>query len=111
MTIARRLIILLAVPLLTIAGLSIFSRSQLSELATRSRYVSELQMPSVATLGNITRTFGTLRVNVRDHLLATSPSERANAQSEFDQNELRLTQLLSQYADTLISDEKDRRLL
>jgi two-component system sensor histidine kinase/response regulator len=111
MTIAKRLIILLAVPLVTIAGLSIFSRWQLSGLATRSRYVAEMQLPSVTTLGNITRSFGTLRANVRDHLLATSPAERADARSEFAQNELRLTQLLREYADTLISDERDGRLL
>ena len=111
MTIAKRLIILLAVPLLAILGLGVLSRLQLSELATRSRYLAELQIPSLASLGNITRTFVNLRINVRDHLLATNPSERAKAQSEFAQNELRLTQLLSQYADTLISDEQDRRLL
>ena len=111
MTIAKRLIILLAVPLLAILGLGILSRLQLSELSTRSRYLAEMQIPSVASVGNITRTFVNLRINVRDHLLATNPSERAKAQSEFAQNELRLTQLLSQYADTLISDEKDRRLL
>ena len=111
MTIAKRLIILLAVPLLAILGLGVLSALQLSELANRSRYVAEKQIPSLASLGNVTRTFVNLRINVRDHLLTTNPSERAKAHSEFDQNELRLTQLLSQYAGTLVSDEKDRRLL
>ena len=111
MTIARRLMILLAVPLLAIVGLGVFSRLQLSELATRSRSVAEVQIPGLAKLGNITRTFAGLRVDVRDHLLATNQSERANARSAFADNELRLTQMLSQYADRLISDEQDRRLL
>ena len=111
MTIARRLMILLAVPLLAIVVVGVFSRLQLSELATRSRAVAEKQIPSLATLGNITRTFANLRISVRDYLLTTNQSERANARSGFSDNELRLTQMLSQYADRLVSDEQDRRLL
>jgi PAS domain S-box-containing protein len=111
MTISKRLIILLGVPLLAIAGLGVLSALQLSELATRSRYVAEKQIPSLAMLGNITRTFVDIRVNVRDHLLTTNPSGRADARSKFTQNEQQLTQLLNQYADTMLSDEQDRRLL
>ena len=111
MTIAKRLIILLAVPLLAILGVGIFSRLQLSELTARSRFVAEIQIPSLAALGNITRTFVNIRVTARDYLLATNQSERANAHEAFSQGDRRLTELLSQYADTLISDERDRRLL
>ena len=111
MTIARRLIILLTVPLLAIVGVGLFSRWQLSELATRSRYVADIQIPSLATLGNITRTYEDIRINVRDHLLTTNQSERAKVRAAFADNELRLTQLLSHYADRLILDEQDRRLL
>ena len=56
-TIAKRLVLLLAVPLLALAGLGVFSRLQLANIETRSRFVAELQVPSLATLGNISRAF------------------------------------------------------
>jgi two-component system, sensor histidine kinase and response regulator len=111
MTIAKRLIILLALPLLALVGLGLFTRLQLSKVETRSRYVAETQIGSLAALGNISRTFPELRVQVRSYLLATNPVEQAKARSAFDVGEADLQRLLGQYADSLISDEKDRRQL
>jgi len=111
MTIAKRLIILLAVPLLALVGLGVFTRIQLSEVETRSLYVAETQISSLAALGDISRSFTELRVNVRSYLLATNPVERAKARSAFDADEAELQRLLGQYADSLILDEKDRRQL
>ena len=51
MTIAKRLVLLLAVPALI--GLGAFTRWQLTTIETRSRFVAELQVPSLATLGNM----------------------------------------------------------
>ena len=41
MTIAKRLIILVAVPLLALATLGVFVRLQLSDIEQRSRFVAE----------------------------------------------------------------------
>lgn len=41
MSIAKRLIILLAVPLLAIVGLGVFTRVELSSVEKRSRFVAE----------------------------------------------------------------------
>ena len=76
MTIAKRLVLLLAVPLLVLAGLGVFTWSQLTTIETRSRFVAELQVPSLAALGNISRAFAELRVHLRNHVLATSEAER-----------------------------------
>jgi len=111
MTIAKRLIILLAVPLLALVGLGVFTRIQLSQVETRSLYVAETQIGSLAALGDISRSFTELRVNVRSYLLATNQVERAKARSLFDADEMELQRLLGQYADGLILDEKDRRQL
>jgi two-component system, sensor histidine kinase and response regulator len=111
MTIAKRLIILLAVPLLALVGLGVFTRLQLSKVETRSRFVAETQISSLAALGNITRTFPELRVHVRSYLLATNAVEQAKARSAFDASAAELHRLLGQYADNLISDEQDRRQL
>ena len=71
MTIAKRLIILLAVPLVALLGLGVFTRLQLAEIEARSRFVAESRIVALATLGNLSRSFSELRVNVRSHLLAT----------------------------------------
>ena len=97
MTIAKRLILLLAVPLLALVGLGVFSRLQLTAIETRSRFVAELQVPSLAALGNISRTFTELRVLVRNHLLATSEAERSSIRSTFEREEVELGRLLDQY--------------
>jgi hypothetical protein len=84
MTIAKRLILLLAVPLVALLGLGVFTRHQLSDVEERARFVSETQIPSLAVLGNVSRTFSELRINVRSHMLATNDSPRARALSLFD---------------------------
>ncbi len=111
MTIAKRLILLLAVPLLALAALGVFSRLQLSSIEARSRFVAELQIPSLAALGNISRTLAELRVHVRNDVLATSDAERASVRSTFAHDEAELDRLLDDYEHTLVSSDRDRQLL
>ncbi len=111
MTIAKRLVVLLAVPLLAMASLAVFTRLQLTTIETRSRFVAELQVPSLAALGNISRAFAELRAQLRNHVLATSADERAKVMSAFERDEAELARLLDDYERRLISDDRDRRLL
>ena len=111
MTIAKRLIILLAVPLLVLLGLGVFTRFQLSKIEQQSRFVAETQISSLALLGDLSRKFEELRVNVRNCLLTTNQADQAKARSAFGATEAEVTQLLRQYGDEWVSDEKDRRLL
>ena len=111
MTITKRLVVLLAVPLVALVGLGVFTRWQLTTIETRSRFVADLQIPSLATLGNISRAFAELRVQLRNHVLATSDAERAKVRSAFERDEAELGRLLDDYERSLISDERDRRLL
>ncbi len=110
MTIARRLIILVAVPLIALVGMGIFARLQLSHIEERTRFVSEMQIPSLVALGDLSRTFSELRLHVRDHLLATNQEAQTKAQLAFDQTEADVSRMLRDYGDRLISDEKDRQL-
>ena len=110
MTIAKRLIILLAVPLAALLGLGVFLRLQLSDLESRSRFVSETQIPTLAVLGNLSRTTEELRVNVRSHLLATNQAEQAKASAAFDTSAAEVNRLLSVYGDSLVTGDHDRRL-
>ena len=111
MTIARRLIILLTVPLLALVGLGVFTRLQLAEIEARSRFVAESRVVALATLGNLSRGFSELRVNVRSHLLATDDAQREAARALFDEDERDVNRLLQEYADRLVIGDKDRRLL
>jgi signal transduction histidine kinase/CheY-like chemotaxis protein/HPt (histidine-containing phosphotransfer) domain-containing protein/HAMP domain-containing protein len=111
MTIAKRLTFLLAVPLVALVGLGVFTRLELSTIEARSRFVVERQVAALAALGNISRSYAELRVDVRSFLLATNQVELASARSAFEGSETELNRLLRQYADSTIADEKDRRLL
>jgi PAS domain S-box-containing protein len=111
MTIARRLIILLVVPLLAFIALSIFNWYEVENVKTQTRFMAQTQIPSLATLGNLARTFAELRVDVRDDVLATNDAERARFEAAFDRDETNLNTLLRQYADSMISDSRDRRMM
>src|SRR5690242_6198796 len=110
MTIGKRLIALLAVPLLGLLALGILARVQLSTIEERTRFVAESQLASVAVLGNISRHFAEIRVNLRSFLLATDQPHRAAARELFDEDDRELTQLLQQFGDSFVSDEHNRRL-
>jgi Four helix bundle sensory module for signal transduction len=111
MTIARRLIILLTIPLVVLLGLGVFTRLQLAKIEASSRFVAESRIVALATLANLSRSFAELRVNVRTHLLATNDAQRAAARALFDEDEQNVNRLLQQYADGLVLDDKERRLL
>ena len=111
MTIAKRLIVLLAVPLVALLSLAHFTRVQLAAIEAKSRFMAEMQVESLGTLGNLSRSFAELRVNLRSYLLATNETQRTAARAAFDADEREVSALLKRYADELVSDDKDRRLL
>ena len=111
MTIARRLLTLLTVPLMALVGLGTFAAFQLANIEARSRFLAESRIVAVATLGNFSRAFAELRVNVRSHLLATTDAQRAGARARFEEDEREVNRLLEEYADHLILDDRDRRFL
>jgi methyl-accepting chemotaxis protein len=110
MTIARRLTLLLAVPLLVLAGLGIFVVRQLETIETKSRFVAETQIESLAVLGNISRNTSNIRVNVRSYLMDEDKAQQTRAEAAIRENHKDLTSLLSRYGDALITGEADRRL-
>ena len=111
MTIAKRLIVLLTVPLVALLGLGVFSRLQLAEIEERSRFVAESRITALATLGNLSRGFAEMRVNVRSYLLATTDAQRRAARAAFDDDEQDVVRLLATYADNLVLGDRERRLL
>jgi PAS domain S-box-containing protein len=111
MTIARRILLIAVSTPLVLVALGVFNQIELTGIESRSRFVSEKQVPSVSAVGTIALTFEQMRVALRDHLLATDSSARLAARQAFEQRRGELVRLQRQYADTLISDDQDRRLL
>ena len=108
---AARLFALLTVPLAVLVGLGVFTGLQLANIEARSRFVAESRIVALATLGNLSRSFAELRVNVRSHMLATTDARRAAARARFDEDERDVNRLLQEYADRLVLGDRDRRLL
>jgi PAS domain S-box-containing protein len=108
-TIGKRLILLVAVPLVALLAFGIFARLRLAEIEERSRFVAEDQLGSVAALGSIVGSFAELRVTVRNSVLAADERERAAARAAFDQNDRTLAESLQQYGASFLSDERERQ--
>src|SRR5262245_65752896 len=102
MTIGKRLIALLAVPLVGLLALGVLARIRLSTIEERSRFVAESQLASVAVLGNISRRFAEIRVNLRSFLLATDQRRQSEALNAFDEDDRTLTRLLQQFGDSFV---------
>src|SRR4051812_23586378 len=111
MTIARRLILMLALPLVAMAGVGILTRIQLAQIESRTRFISESRIAALATLGNVSRGFTEMRVSVRAYLLARTPRERDEVKLSFDSREKDVARLLQHYADDLVFSNQGRRFL
>jgi CHASE3 domain sensor protein len=110
MTIARRLTILLTIPLIALVALVIVGMCQFARIESRSRFV-DLQVESAATLGNLMRCFAEGRVSIRNYLLTQDRTEEAQAEARLLESHAESGRLLARYASTLISTDEDRRLL
>jgi signal transduction histidine kinase/DNA-binding response OmpR family regulator/CHASE3 domain sensor protein/HPt (histidine-containing phosphotransfer) domain-containing protein len=111
MTIARRLLVLLSIPLLALVGLGVFTMMQLQDIEKSSRFVADTQITSLGTAALILQNFEEMRSDVRSYLLADTPQSRAEMMATFERDRKELTDLLRRYEDTLIADDTDRRML
>jgi PAS domain S-box-containing protein len=109
MTIAKRLALLLALPIVVLVALSGFFIYELIGIQKKSRFVSELQIESLAALGNISSHLGNARVELRNSILAEDPAIMNETATAFDKHVAEIADLVAHYGDNLISDETDRR--
>ncbi len=111
MSIVSRLITLVAVPLAVLIGLGVGATVQLGRIEERSRFVAETQVGSLSALGSICRRFPEMRVIVRGPFLTEDRAQQAQFRAALEAGDVELTRELDVYADTLVSDDKDRRFL
>jgi signal transduction histidine kinase/DNA-binding response OmpR family regulator/HPt (histidine-containing phosphotransfer) domain-containing protein/CHASE3 domain sensor protein len=110
MTIAQRLLVLLSIPLLTLVGLGIFMKIRLDQIEQRGRFVAETQITSLKVAATILHTIEDLRTDARGYLLAEDAGIRSERLKGFQENKAAVNKLVDQYTDTLIVDDRDRRL-
>ncbi len=110
MTIARRLLVLLATPLLILIGIGVITRYQMAEVETQTKFVSESRVMALARLGDIAQVSSDMRVSVRDFLLAGDDTHRATVQARYEAEKLKLKELLTDYSDEWIVGDKGRTL-
>src|SRR3954453_5155849 len=110
MTIAKRLVLLLAAPILVLIALSAVLVYQLNDLDKKSRFVGEYQVESLSVLGNISKHITEMRVALRTLALADDPAQGTEAAALIRHKRLEVDQLLAEYGNKLISDQPDRRL-
>ena len=111
MTIARRLILLMAVPFLILFGIWAVTRLQMAQVEERIRFVAESRVVALARLGDISRSFAEMRVNLRSVLLATNPADQAAARKAYDLGRTEFGRLLDDYSDKLVAGDQGRRML
>jgi len=111
MTIAKRLILLLAVPIVALLAFGIFTRLQLGKIEERSRFVAESRLVALTTVDHLSRRFVEIRVNVRSYLLSTTDEQRKVARRSFEDGEKEVLESLRYYADHLVVTDQGRRLL
>jgi signal transduction histidine kinase/CheY-like chemotaxis protein len=98
MSIAKRLIILLAVPLLIILGIGFSTRLEMNRIEESTRYMAESRVVALARIGDITRKFAEMAVSSRNSILETDPSLRAAMQAKADASRIEVRLLLADYA-------------
>ena len=106
MTIAKRLILMLAVPLLIILGIGLVIRQEITRIEERIRFVAESRVIALARIGDISRTFAELRVSIRSFLIDPDPAVRATALANDLAARTELKRLLDDYAEKWVSTPK-----
>jgi len=110
MTIAKRLLVLLSIPLVTLIGLGVFVNSRLDQIDERGRFVAQTQIGSLALSATVMQLFGEMRADARSFMLADEAGSRGQVQKVFERKKAELARLMRQYEDSFISDDRDRTL-
>jgi signal transduction histidine kinase/DNA-binding response OmpR family regulator/HPt (histidine-containing phosphotransfer) domain-containing protein/HAMP domain-containing protein len=110
MTIAKRLLVLLSIPLVMLIALGIFVNSRLDQIDERSRFVAQTQIGSLALSATIMELFGEMRADARSYMLADEAGSRGQLQKVFERKKAELARLMRQYEDSFVADDRDRAL-
>ena len=111
MTIAKRLQLLIALSILSIAALGTFALSQLKSVNQRGAYVTENTLPSYETLHAMAIDSRIVGVQTYKHMMFDDAADMARIEKEIAAARARLTANADKYAKDLATDDRDRKLI
>ena len=110
MTIAQRLIVLIASTTLCLLLLSGLSYLQMDKVYRAANYGNEDTVPSMLTLDRAATAFYRLQLWMLTHAVSLDAKKKVDIDKRIEQETARVEQELKNYAE-LVSDDEDRRLL
>jgi len=110
MSIALRIILLIALAIAGLIGVGGFALYEMASINQGIREINQMTLPSVSTLQSAQTAFLRLRPPLLTMLVVTDPQKVAGLEKEFAQNMEQLRGALKDY-EKLVSDPKDREML
>jgi methyl-accepting chemotaxis protein len=110
MTISQRLLILVAVAVAALIGISAFSMIELKSVFHKADYGNENVVPSILILNEAVVQFGHIRSRAYRHVAVTDPKGKNELAGKIEAAQQALDKTLKDY-EPLISDDVDRQML
>ncbi|EGW22880.1 methyl-accepting chemotaxis sensory transducer [Methylobacter tundripaludum SV96] len=101
--------LLVCTALFGLAGLTVFSYSQIERVFTAANFASENSVPALIAVDKAVKNFGQVRVRLYRHVLNSDATKIASYEKELDASRTALAAALKEYEPT-ITDAEDRRL-
>ncbi len=111
MTIAKRLMILLATLMLALAAVGAVGLLQMKTLNDNIKFVHENVLPSVVAIDKAANDFTIIRALVLRHILSDDDKDMANIDTQILEIRARLDKNLQHYLDNYVTNDRDKALL
>ena len=111
MTIAKRLLLLIATLLGSLALVGLLSVTQMRSQSESINSINTNVVPSLVVIDKVERDFSMLRNTVLRHVISTDEKEMARLEEDIGRERQSIDADLKIYQDQLITDDRDRELL
>ncbi|MBX3359498.1 MAG: response regulator [Phycisphaeraceae bacterium] len=110
MSISRRLVILVVVPLLATLALAVLAFRKTEALELRTRELAQTQIESLATIERFSSIFSVHRLQLRRCVTSNDSAACAECRADLSANASDLESLFTRYAQDLVSNEEDAQI-
>ncbi len=111
MTIAKRLIFLLAVPLAVLLALGFTTRQEMNQVEASTRYAAKSRIIALARIGDISRNYAEMAFYTRNSILEPDTAARVLSQAKGDAARREFLRLLDDYEKNWVGSAKGGQYL
>ena len=112
LTVAKKMILLVATALFGLLVVAWIGYSSLSEVFEKTNFANVNSIPSIATLNETNDSFGKLRVRLYRHVLNDDPTKLFDIEQKIKEAHDSIINSLKRYeTEGMIADDKDRQML